>query len=403
MLNDTLPPVRYIFTIKSIGLKGTLMNVVASLSPDSPSRLLAREVLIGGPLSRGELSRRLGLSVASLTRLSKPLIEAGILQEGREVLEGGVGRPTRPLEVPGGTHRFVGIKLTGETASGVATDLRCQTLATAQEQLGSESVTDVVDAIAAVVDRLADGQPVDGIGISIGGKVDGDGTVLRAPFLHWRTVPLGDLVQERTGIPVTVENDVVALTVGEQWFGAGRGISNFAVLTVGAGVGYGLVINDRVIAPVDAGLGLVGHYPVDSAGPFCQEGHRGCAGAVLTMAAIRGQFRMATQEDCSYEEILERARKGDRIASLLVGNAGAALGTLIAAVANLTMVNLVVLSGEGVALAEVASEVISESIREHRDPEAAPVQLEREPTDFGQWARGAAAVAIQNSILGPTR
>ena len=379
------------------------MNVVASLSPDSPSRLLAREVLIGGPLSRGELSRRLGLSVASLTRLSKPLIEAGILQEGREVLEGGVGRPTRPLEVPGGTHRFIGIKLTGTAASGVATDLRCQTVATAEEPLISEAVSDVVEAIASVVGRLADGNAVDGIGISIGGKVSDDGTVLRAPFLHWRNVPLGSLVQERTGIPVTVENDVVALTVGEQWFGAGRGVSNFAVLTVGAGVGYGLVINDRVIAPVDAGLGLVGHYPVDSAGPLCQEGHRGCAGAVLTMAAISGQVQMATEEECTYEEVLQRARSGERLASLVVKNAGTALGVLIAAVANLTMVNLVVLSGEGAALADIASEEITASIRVHRDPEAAPVHLAREPTDFGQWARGAAAVAIQSSILGPTR
>jgi predicted NBD/HSP70 family sugar kinase len=379
------------------------VNVVASLSPDSPSRLLAREVLIGGPLSRGELSRRLGLSIASLTRLSKPLIEAGILQEGHEVLEGGLGRPTRPLEVPGGTHRFIGIKLTGDTASGVVTDLRCQTIDTAQETLASEAVEDVVKAIAAVVGQLSGGDAVDGIGISIGGKVNDDGTVLRAPFLHWRDVPLGRLVQERTGTPVTVENDVVALTVGEQWFGAGRGISNFAVLTVGAGVGYGLVINDRVIAPMDAGLGLVGHYPVDSSGPLCPEGHRGCAGAVLTMAAIRGQFRMATEKDCSYEEVMDLARSGDRIASLVVQKAGTALGTLVAAVANLTMVNLVVLSGEGVDLADVAAKELHEAINDLRDPEAAPVQLARETTDFAQWARGAAAVAIQNSILGRTR
>lgn len=379
------------------------MNVVVSLSPDSPSRLLAREVLIAGPLSRGELSRRLGLSIASLTRLSKPLIEAGILQEGREVLEGGIGRPTRPLEVPGGTHRFIGIKLTGDTASGVATDLRCQTIATAQETLASEATEDVVKAITAVVGQLAAGSTVDGIGISIGGKVSEDGTVLRAPFLHWRNVPLGRLVQERTGLPVAVENDVVALTVGEQWFGAGRGVSNFAVLTVGAGVGYGLVINDRVIAPQDAGLGLVGHYPVDSTGPLCQEGHQGCAGAILTMAAVQGQYRMATNQNCTYQEVMDLARSGEKIASLVVKKAGTALGTLVAAVANLTMVNLVVLSGEGIELADVALEELNASIQGHRDPEAAPVQIAREPTDFAQWARGAAAIAIQSSILGRTR
>lgn len=379
------------------------MNVVVSLSPNSPARLLAREVLIAGPLSRSELSRRLGLSVASLTRLSKPLIEAGILQEGREVLDGGIGRPTRPLEVPGGTHRFVGIKLTGDTASGVVTDLRCQVIATAQTTLASEAVEDVVNAITAVVGQLAGGGTTDGIGISIGGKVSEDGTVVRAPFLRWRDVPLSRLVQEHTGLPVTVENDVVALTVGEQWFGAGRGISNFAVLTIGAGVGYGLVINDRVIAPLDAGLGLVGHYPVDSAGPLCQQGHQGCAEAILTMTAIRGQYRMATGRDCTYQEVMDLARGGERIASLVATKAGTALGTLVAAVANLTMVGLVVLSGEGIELAEIGAEELNASIRDHRDPEAAPVQLARESTDFAQWARGAAAVAIQSSVLGRTR
>lgn len=100
---------------------------------------------------------------------------------------------------------------------------------------------------------------------------------------------------------------------------------------------------------------------------------------------------------------LELANGGDRLAPLVVKSAGIALGALVAAVANLTMVNLVVLSGEGVALADVASEEITASILEHRDPEAAPVRPVREPTDFGQWARGAAAVAIQSAILGRTR
>lgn len=376
------------------------VNAVPPFPVVDPSRRLAREVLINGPLSRAELARRLGLSVASLTRLSKPLFEAGILQEGPGDVVGGIGRRTRPLEVPGGTHRFIGIKLTGDSASGVATDLKCQTLATAERPFTDRTVCGVVDAVMAVSGDLADGHPVDGIGISIGGKVSGEGAVIRAPFLSWRDVPLRRLVEERAGVPVTVENDVVALTVGEQWFGAGSGIGNFAVLTVGAGVGYGLVINDRVIAPPDAGLGLIGHYPLHSNGPLCREGHRGCAESVLTTSGIRGQLRSATGEDVSYENVLERAREGERLASLVVSQAGTALGTLIAAIANLTMVNLVILSGEGVALADAASAHIDSALVLHRDRDAAPVHLVHAPSDFGQWARGAAASAIQSMVLG---
>ncbi|MBG6217068.1 hypothetical protein IWX75_001522 [Arthrobacter sp. CAN_A6] len=83
-----------------------------------------------------------------------------------------------------------------------------------------------------------------------------------------------------------------------------------------------------------------------------------------------------------------------------MGSAGASLGELIAAVANLTMVECVVLSGEGMGLGEAAAKDIDRAIAYYRDPEAAPIRLHRQPTDFTQWARGAAAVAIQRTISG---
>ncbi|MFJ6001758.1 ROK family protein [Arthrobacter sp. NPDC092385] len=376
------------------------MDAVTSLAPSSPARALAREVLIRGPISRADLAARLGLSVASLTRLSKPLLDAGVLRESDEVTAAAIGRPVRPLEVSPDAHRFVGVKLTGGAASAVATNLKADVVGSSERALPSHDVEDVIDAIVGALADLGPLEEFSGIGISIGGKVDSDATVLRAPFLGWRDVPLAGLVQERTGLPAVVENDVVALTIAEQWFGAGRGEKDFAVLTVGAGVGYGLVINDTVIAPPDAGLGLVGHYPLDPTGPRCREGHRGCSSAVLTIPAICSQFAASTGEQRTYDEILGLAGEGHPVAGAVVQAAGEALGLLVSAVANLTMVELVVLSGEGMDLADVASEPLRRSIEYHRDPEAAPVRLSRQPSDFAQWARGAAAVVIQRTILG---
>ncbi|WP_434992035.1 ROK family protein [Arthrobacter sp. Ld5] len=379
------------------------MDAVTSLAPSSPARALAREVLIRGPISRGDLATRLGLSVASLTRLSKPLLDAGVLRESEEAGTASIGRPVRPLEVSPDAHRFVGVKLTGDTASAVATNLKADVVGTGERALPGHAVEDVVGAI---VDAVADLGPIgqfSGIGISIGGRVNADSSVLRAPFLGWRDVPLADLVQQRTGLPVVVENDVVALTIAEQWFGAGRGERDFAVLTVGAGVGYGLVINDVVIAPPDAGLGLVGHYPLDPTGPRCMDGHRGCSSAVLTIPAICSQFAASTGDQRSYEEILALAREGHPVAGGIVEAAGAALGLLVSAVANLTMVDLVILSGEGMDLADAAAPSLHAAIDYYRDPEASPVRLSRQPTDFAQWARGAAAVVIQRTILGTLR
>lgn len=376
------------------------MDAVTSLAPSSPARALAREVLIRGPISRGDLAARLGLSVASLTRLSKPLLDSGMLREADGAAVASIGRPIRPLEISPDSHRFVGVKLTGDTAAAVATNLKSDVVGASERALPGH---DVQDVLGAILDAVADLGPLDGlsgIGISIGGKVGPGGMVLRAPFLGWRDVPLAELLQQRTGLPVAVENDVVALTVAEQWFGAGRGERNFAVLTVGAGVGYGLVINDAVIAPPDAGLGLVGHYPLDPSGPRCMEGHRGCSSAVLTIPAIRSQFAATTGEQLPYAEILDLAATGHPVAGAVVEAAGQSLGLLVSAVANLTMVDLVVLSGEGMDLADVAETALRDSIAYHRDPEASPLRLSRQPSDFAQWARGAAAVVIQRIILG---
>ncbi|MHA7239508.1 ROK family protein [Arthrobacter sp. TMS1-12-1] len=382
------------------------MDAVTSLATSSPARALAREVLIRGPISRADLAARLNLSVASLTRLSRPLLDAGVLRESGEAGAAGaasIGRPVRPLEVSPDAHRFVGVKVTGDTASAVATNLKADVVGSGERALPGHAVEDVVGAVVDAVAGLGAVGRISGIGISIGGRVDADSSVLRAPFLGRRDVPLADLVQQRTGLPVVVENDVVALTIAEQWFGAGRGEKDFAVLTVGAGVGYGLVINDAVIAPPDAGLGLVGHYPLGPDGPRCPEGHRGCASAVLTIPAIRARFAASTGEQRSYEEILALAREGHPAALGVAQAAGAGLGLLVSAVANLTMVDLVILSGEGMDLADVAGTSLQAAIGDHRDPEASPIRLSRQPTDFAQWARGAAAVVIQRTILGTLR
>ena len=72
------------------------------------------------------------------------------------------------------------------------------------------------------------------------------GVLHQSPFLDWRDVPLREMVSERMGLPVVIENDVNALAVAEQWFGAGSSFSSFVVVTVGAGVGCGIVLDGRL-------------------------------------------------------------------------------------------------------------------------------------------------------------
>jgi len=368
------------------------------------ARELVREVLIHGPVARAELGRRLRLSPASLTRLSKPLLDSGLFVEGAVEAAGAVGRPVRPLDVRVDGHRFVGIKLTGDQAFGVLTDLRARTLASVDVDLDGRSPEEVVETLVGLVAVLfasgAGAVGLAGVGVTVGGTVTGQRVVRRAPFLDWREVDLGGMLTERLGLPVVVENDVVALTEAEHWFGLGRGVDDLAVLTIGAGVGYGLVVHGRQVTTPDTGLGLGGHVPLDPSGPTCPEGHRGCSTAMLSTPSLCAVAAAELGRPVSYEELLALAVSGDPIASGVVGTAGRSLGRLVAAVANLGMVGTVVLSGEGVGLVDVpvAAEELRAGLAADRDPEATEVRVLTGDADFAAWARGAAAVAVQGWI-----
>lgn len=372
----------------------------ADVEVSSTARELAREVLIHGPISRAELGRRLGLSPASLTRLSKPFLERGLLFEAEESLQGATGRPAKPLDVRVDARRFIGLKLTGDAAVGVLTDLRASALAAAERQIVDHDPATVVDVIADLVAELraAGDRPLGGVGLSIGGNVAAQRMVTRAPFLGWRDVPLADLLERRLGVPVDIENDVTALTTAEQWFGAARGHDSFAVVTIGAGVGYGLVMHDRVVVTPDTGLGLGGHLPLDPSGPLCGEGHRGCSSAMLSIAGICAQVGIALGREVGYDEVLELSAQGHPIARSVTDAAGRALGRMMAYIANIAMVDTIVLSGEGIGLWDVAADAARAALTADRDPEATPVGIHIDDAGFVSWARGAAAVAIQAAL-----
>ena len=364
----------------------------------SPARELAREVLIHGPILRSELARRLGLSLATVTRLSKPLLDSGLLIELDESADGVMGRPAKPLDVRAEAHQFLGIKLTGDAAVAVTTDLKANEGRHAERPLPDHELETVVGIIADLARDLRGDQPFSSIGISLGGRVKGRRFIEHALFLGWHSVDLSAALTERLGVPVTVENDVVALTVAEHWFGLARGLSTFAVITVGAGVGYGLVMNDQVANTNDTGRGLGGHIPLDANGPLCALGHRGCSVAMLTIPSICAQVQVGIGEPVTYEEVLELARAGNPVAREVTSAAGRALGRLIAATAYLAMVEHVVLAGEGMTLLTVAYDDVIDAIRADRDPEGSEMTLLVDDSSFTSWARGAAAVAIQSML-----
>ncbi|MFJ3669392.1 ROK family protein [Streptomyces sp. NPDC090106] len=383
-----------------------MTSAAASWHPLSPGeRSVAIDVLVNGPLSRSELARRLDLSAGSLTRLTKPLIESGLLIEVPEAgapAEVRTGRPSQPLDVVADSRAFVGFKVTDDMAYGVLTTLRSEIVARHDRPLTTHDPAQVADLLAEMTTELTRGHGarVAGIGIGVGGLVRARAVVGESRFLHWRDVPLAELVQERTGLPVVVENDVAALVEAETWFGAGRGLDRFVVLTIGAGIGYGLVLGGRRVPYAEEDRGFGTHWIVSADGPLTPEGERGSAVSLLTIPSIRYQIRAATGHDHTYEEILVLAAAGEPMPARVVEEAARALGILVAQIANFAMPQKILLAGEGVGLMDVAAKTVEDTVRGRRHPLAAPIDLETKVSDFHDWARGAAVLAIQVLVLG---
>ena len=370
---------------------------------DELSHAVALEVLLHGPLSRSDLARRLELAPATLTRISAELIDVGLFIEVPELAEKRTGRPSIPLDVIPGTHHFLGVKLSGDTLMGAVTDLRAEILRYEEEPLRSTRPDEVAEQIAALEARLrVDGQAA-AIGIGIGGVVTDGRTVASAPFLAWEDVPLGELVERASGAPVFVANDLTAFTESQHWFGVGRGHDNFAVVTLGIGVGYGCVANGRLLANDDSGVGLIGHWPLDPFGPLCAKGHRGCAEGLLAIPSIERDVSTALNRPITFDDALELAAAGEPAARQILDASGHGLGRLIAAVANLTAPDKIIIGGEGVRLAEVSATSGREGIRADRDPRASEVEVELVSGGNDSWCRGAAVIAIQGYVLSRRR
>ena len=371
---------------------------------DGGGRSLGAQTLLSlisvGPMSRGELGGRLGLSPATTTRTVRPLIEAGLIEERPPVEASGPGRPTRLLAVVAGSATVAGVKLTADRLYAVLTDPLGEVLAGESLPLTETDPDSVTALIASVVTGLAErsGRRPDAIGISLGAAVVGRRTVVVASFLGWRDVPLATRVAEATGLPCAVANDVRAFAYAEAWFGAGRGKDPFALVTLGAGIGCGIVMGGQAISGARGAAGSVGHLPVDPSGPSCEIGHPGCARALASTAGIvraAAEHLGCEEKGLDLERLLDpelRRQAGvDGVLRRAALAAGRVVGTLIAYVDP----ELVVVSGEGIAVVEAYRETFEKEVDALRHWAAAPVPVLLRPFEFDEWARGAAALALE--------
>ena len=217
------------------------------------------------------------------------------------------------------------------------------------------------------------------LGVGVPGPLDpASGVVYTAPNLGWQDVPVRTILEEKTGIPVYLENDADLAALGEYAWGAGRGAENMVYVTVSTGIGGGLILNGRLYRGSLGGAGEIGHTVVLPDGPPCRCGKRGCTEALASGTAIarravelveggfgRGILAAAggRVEGITAAAVAAAAAAGDGEALFLMKEAARYLGVALANVIVLLSPSLVVLGGGVMQAGEFFYEEICRQVR----------------------------------------
>jgi ROK family. len=206
-----------------------------------------------------------------------------------------------------------------------------------------ESIREMMGIIDKIIENTRD---IQGIGVGSPGPIDSKkGVVVCPPNLpEWRDIPLADILRDRYGVNVLLNNDANAAALGEWLFGAGRGVQNFIYITVSTGIGGGAVLNGRFYEGENANALEVGHATIDYKGPRCGCGNYGCFEVMASGTAL-ARFAREAVEGCSdsilagyenirAEDVFEAAKMGDPLAVRLVDDEALYLGVGLTNVIN---------------------------------------------------------------------
>lgn len=272
-----------------------------------------------GPISRAQIAKETGLNKATVSTMVSDLIEESFIQEiGAGKSSGG----RKPVMLYFNHHAgySIGIDLGVNYVLGILTDLSGNIIEKIIRNLNTINLDDVIDEIFSVINILIENTPesrygVIGIGVGVPGQVDPQQMIQFAPNLKWKNVDLKQIIEDRFSIPTYIENEANAGAFGEQVHGAGKDIANQVYISVGIGIGTGIIINSQIYKGASGISGEMGHVTIDSSGKKCSCGNRGCWELYASESAllnIAEQENILDQKDnIKLHHLLTEGQKGN--------------------------------------------------------------------------------------------
>jgi len=287
--------------------------------------------------------------------------------------------------------------------------------------LADEGPEAVINRILLAIDHLLSQRNINlsqlgGISIAAAGAIDFEkGLITSSPHLPgWHDVPLRDIVKEKYKVNTFLINEANAAALGEHYFGAGQGVNNLILLTVGTGIGGGIIINGRLYSGANGSAGEIGHITIDVNGPRCSCGNTGCLEALVSGTAVakeaierirQGQRSSLTEivggeiENITAEKVSLAAQGGDSLASEVILKAATYLGVGLVNLVNIFNPEMIIIGGGMAKMGELLLNPARQVVRERAfqlPAQAVQIVLAQLGDDAG--VLGAAVFAFQQEV-----
>jgi glucokinase-like ROK family protein len=356
--------------------------------PTSIKAINQRRVLhllrVSPGISRVEIASRTGLGKATVSSMVSEFIAQGVVYEDGVASQpmAAVGRRPVRLRLNAQARLAIGVELTGTECIATLTDLCAEPLRVIRCPVPDMSPDAAVGTIAQCVHGLLeDHNPTNllGVGVGVPGQVDPTRQrVIQAINVGWFDVPLGTMLGREVGRTVILVKRQNAGVLGEFWYGIGRGHDDLVYVSVGVGIGCGLIVRGELHEGTAGSAGELGHVTVVPDGHRCRCGNHGCLETVASSSAavIRAReqakegrrtllldWNAGMLESVTIQQVIQAALQGDALAAEVIREAAHYLGLGIADIVNLFNPSLVIIGGEMLEAGELYLEAVREETR----------------------------------------
>jgi glucokinase-like ROK family protein len=382
--------------------------------------LILNTLRLHAPVSRAQVANITGLTRGTISNIVTSLIEDGLVFED-QLQDSKIGRPSILLGLRPDGGAVIGVEIGVDFISVLLTNFVAETLWEIRVKTSvSQTQTEIIGQAETYIEQALDIakehtlRPL-GIGVGLPGLVNvRQGTLVMAPNLHWKNVPLRLMWNQRFHLPIYIENEANLSTLGEYYFGVARNAENFIYLSSDIGLGGGVMIGGRLFRGANGYGGEIGHIQRDPQGEQCACGRIGCWETLVGPRAVLRRVKNEVHakqdaqllEACSgdfdnltFDMIVQFALEGNSICRQAMEEVAVNLGVGIADLVNIFNPQLVVIGGAFIAGKDILYSIIEKTILSNvLQPSVENLQIKFSERNTEACVLGAVAVVLDDIL-----